>query len=161
MIFIIFIPVLFSSFLNTLAIHIIGKFFYASEIAFTLSSFGKTIYLLYMTNIKSLWMLLIVAALLVDIYFYALKGYRHSGLMFYLFKIIFVFLALFFLTDTFFQQEFINAFNLIEVVDLNNYILSSLFIISTLACIPIIWSVHELHRCWILPQYLQKLKIKE
>lgn len=157
---IVFVPSAISSFFNAFALHGMWIYSLSKEALSQDYSIYKTAIFLYKSYLSYIWWLLAVAAISIDIYFYALKGYKHSRLSFYALKVALAFGIMFFLTHIFFQEEFVTAFDAHQPGRINLKIYAWLFFISTLVCFPIVFAIHETHRKWILPKYLQEQKVK-
>ncbi len=157
---IIFVPVFFVSLLSSLVVHGICSLVLNETLAEG-GSISKTAIFLYRSYMSYLWWLLIIAAILIDSYFYIFKGYRYNKFIFYGIKALLVFIVFYFFVNIFFQDDFASDFSAYQQNYIPHYIYMFLFITAILASAFVAYVIHELHSKWILPKYMEKIKAKE
>lgn len=150
-----FLPVFVSAFFSGIFIYILCKLYCHNHPE---SSFSvvKTTFFLYAIYMDFIWIPLIFALIANDFYLYILKGYKYSLFILFAVQATLVFIILYFFSFAFFQDNFMDAFQVYHPWELPPFTHIWLFSLSTIiVAIPCLFLYFELHRRWIIPHYTQ------
>ncbi len=153
--FVIFIPVFFASLFTSFFMNLFLTAMDPEHIPKNWGSLVSTTSILYKAYMKYLWVKLAITAIVIDIYFYVLKGYRKNELVFYGLKSLFIFIILYFATFVYFEDSFgiLQSFNLGKLPTCSYIILLIIGIFFSVFCM---FSVYLFHKNWIFPYYQKK-----